>query len=310
MDIRGRAIDTEYIVGAATLPEYRNRGLMAGLLRESLDLLRKRGVAITHLYPFLHSFYERFGWAAYTQMAQHGIRGQKAPGYTVSGIKDAAEAARLYMTAMRPYTGYILRDEREFSKRLNEFTCDGGKSAGAYRAGAMKAYALYDKKDNAIVAYEAAYADQEALYTLLETMKEREGVKDIRAALPVRTRIRGSIARKNEPWGMARITDVLALLKLLPLAEGSFVMAVTDDFASWNNGVYEAVYTDGGAVVVRSDKQPQFSCDILSLALLIHGSINLDALTKAGKATVYDKNALESISILFPARNTFVYEAY
>jgi GNAT superfamily N-acetyltransferase len=55
-------MDIAYVVVVATLPEYRNQGLMARLLKESLKILKQRGICITHLYPFLHAFYERFGF--------------------------------------------------------------------------------------------------------------------------------------------------------------------------------------------------------------------------------------------------------
>lgn len=310
VDIRGALVDTAYVVGAATLPEYRKQGLMAALLRESLDILRQRGVAITHLYPFLHAFYEHFGWATYTQMGHYLVRAEKYYGYYFTELSDIAGAVRLYTLNMQPYTGYVVRDETVFSRRVAEFTCDGGKTACAYQNGVLQAYVLYEVQQDSIMAHEAAYLNQEALCALLEDAREKESARDIRISLPPRARLFNSIAKQNKPFGMARIADVSALLRLLPFSEGAFVMEIRDDFAGWNNGVFEAVYKNGRAFVERTQKPPQASCDILSFARLIHGDIGWNTLVREGKATVHDKNMNKILNSLFSRKNTFVYEAY
>ncbi|MDR1735356.1 MAG: GNAT family N-acetyltransferase [Oscillospiraceae bacterium] len=59
-------ISAAYILGVATLPEYRGRGLAGALVEKALDGLCLRGVALAFLIPAsagLARFYARFGFA-------------------------------------------------------------------------------------------------------------------------------------------------------------------------------------------------------------------------------------------------------
>lgn len=55
-----------YLAGLATLPAYRNRGLMAQLIKKSHELMRERQIPLSILIPAeesLFAYYERFGYA-------------------------------------------------------------------------------------------------------------------------------------------------------------------------------------------------------------------------------------------------------
>ena len=129
IDIRGKVLDTAYIVGVATHPDYRKQGLMAKLLKESLQILKQREICITHLYPFLHAFYERFGWAAVTDMAHCRIKpvenGRK---YAFCRDANYDDMIKLYKKAMKDYNGFIIRGAKEFMNRVEEASCDGGEN--------------------------------------------------------------------------------------------------------------------------------------------------------------------------------------
>ena len=43
------SLDVSYISGAATRPEYRNRGLMGRLLKESFEIMRSRNIPLSAL---------------------------------------------------------------------------------------------------------------------------------------------------------------------------------------------------------------------------------------------------------------------
>ena len=45
------SLDVSYISGAATRPEYRNRGLMGRLLKESFEIMRSRNIPLSALMP-------------------------------------------------------------------------------------------------------------------------------------------------------------------------------------------------------------------------------------------------------------------
>lgn len=310
MDIRGVTVDTAYVVGVATLPEYRNQGLMARLLKESLKILKQRGICITHLYPFLHAFYERFGWATYTDMAQCRVKPKEMPGYSIKSEAKFSEIISLYEKAMLPYTGYLIRNEDDFAYRIMEFASDGGKTAFAFEDDILQAYAIYDDKDTNIQVLESAFLKQEALQALLKNICSHSGAKDAFIFYPTHIKIKNSAARETKPYAMARIADVELLLSKLPFKDADFILEIVDDYAEWNQGIFHAVYQQGKVQVTRTTEKPQITCDIRSFTQLIHGYKELSALERTGEVIIHEKGLKKSFISLFPIEETFVYEAY
>ncbi len=61
------SLDVSYISGAATRPEYRNRGLMGRLLKESFEIMRSRNIPLSALIPaesWLYDYYASKGYAS------------------------------------------------------------------------------------------------------------------------------------------------------------------------------------------------------------------------------------------------------
>ena len=61
------SLDVSYISGAATRPEYRNRGLMGRLLKESFEIMRSRNIPLSALIPaesWLYDYYASMGYAS------------------------------------------------------------------------------------------------------------------------------------------------------------------------------------------------------------------------------------------------------
>jgi predicted acetyltransferase len=61
-NVRGRVYPMAGIAGVATLPLARRRGYARALVTRLLDQMRDEGHAMSTLYPFRPSFYERFGY--------------------------------------------------------------------------------------------------------------------------------------------------------------------------------------------------------------------------------------------------------
>ncbi|MFE9691566.1 enhanced intracellular survival protein Eis [Micromonospora sp. NPDC005806] len=61
-NLRGAVLPMAGVAGVATHPLARRRGHVRNLLHQLLDEMREDGHALTALYPFRASFYERFGY--------------------------------------------------------------------------------------------------------------------------------------------------------------------------------------------------------------------------------------------------------
>jgi len=164
--VQGKEMMSSYIAGAATAQDRRKRGYMRIMLLESLRLMKMRGVLMTHLYPFKHSFYERFGWATYSYVNKPVVTiGKKAE---VRQTKDIGLLDALYQSMTRDYDGYVVRGEKEWKWRLSELFCDGGKAAVLIENDAPVAYMLYFFENNKAEVIEAVYGERGQAQRLAE----------------------------------------------------------------------------------------------------------------------------------------------
>lgn len=61
------------VAGVAVLPEFRNKGIAAKLMNFSILDMHTQGHALTALYPFSHSYYHRFNYAAISDLHVYHI---------------------------------------------------------------------------------------------------------------------------------------------------------------------------------------------------------------------------------------------
>ncbi|MCL2487459.1 MAG: GNAT family N-acetyltransferase [Oscillospiraceae bacterium] len=110
----------QYIYAAATLPEYRGRGIFGALLRQTLRLGENAGLDGSYLRPAtpkLVEYYAKFGYTRYFGVIEEWYTAQAVSASAVQAIaaKDyAAERERLlaahcpvpYVSFSEPVTGY------------------------------------------------------------------------------------------------------------------------------------------------------------------------------------------------------------
>jgi predicted acetyltransferase len=229
ISIQKKPVASAFIAGAATSSRRRNEGHMRVLLYEALALLKSRGITMTHLYPFKHSFYENFGWAAYSYM--HKLNSENAK--SVSGVEIREDAGTevfdsLYKKMMAGHDGYVIRGKREWEWRIGELKADGGRSAVACDGGEPKAYMLFFCEEDKIDVIETVYSDEYYIRPLLGFISEKWG-KNIEYRIPA------AWHENAEPFGMARIVDAERLLGFFGAEDMLDCIKIRDDFAGWNN---------------------------------------------------------------------------
>lgn len=71
--VRGEDRQVAGLSAVASPPEYRRRGHVARLLRESLADYRERGINYSILWPFEHAFYANYGWGTSNDYATYEV---------------------------------------------------------------------------------------------------------------------------------------------------------------------------------------------------------------------------------------------
>lgn len=123
---QGRPVPTGGVASVASWPEVRRQGLVGRLIRESLELMRAEGQAVSALYPFSYPFYRRYGWdLAFTQTLYQIPMGEldafrRPPGghFRPAEPDDLPALDALYRRFVRRWNGPLLRESSWWQQRV------------------------------------------------------------------------------------------------------------------------------------------------------------------------------------------------
>lgn len=149
LNVAGKSVDTRYVSGVCTLPEYRGRGLVRNLFEFALPKMYDMGADISILVPAVEGMYEKFG---YRKILTRQI-------YTVDAVKGAKEINaysdelislldRVYRKEMAARPIYVDRCKFDWERILTDLLkLSGGSVFIAERGGEAVGYALAYPKD-------------------------------------------------------------------------------------------------------------------------------------------------------------------
>lgn len=240
INLNGTPTRISYISGVATLPEYRNRGLVRDLFQTGFELMRSRGIAVSLLVPFNYPFYEKFGYKqCYDKPEYTATPPDSAETLNLTDLEQCIPALnKLYTDEMRGKNGYILRSHRDWFLILDDLRQNSNGRVYLHKtAGTIDGYVIF--------------AD--------EKIHECCGAAPFPYQLSLET-----------PFAMARIVDAPSVLAVLAQTfTGSLGLRITDGQIPENNRCFQirsntVTVTDGYDI----------SVDIQTLAQLAFGYID------------------------------------
>ena len=175
--IAGAEKPVAFVAGVATLPEFRNHGVITRVFEWAFRYMAKQGFEATVLQPFDPKFYARFGYMPFAERLEC-IFGPEDFGmgeaYTPTGL-NAQALLYIYNDFMSRYDGYTVRGLHDFELLLEEFSI---ASASCIRIG--DAYALYYSDGQTAYVSEIAGVDIMPLIWYLF-----HSFKSVNAPLPI-----------------------------------------------------------------------------------------------------------------------------
>ena len=241
------SLDVSYISGAATRPEYRNRGLMGRLLKESFEIMRSRNIPLSALIPaesWLYDYYASKGYASvfFRQelnfTSAHRFYGDGYHRITVS----MDELYRFFDEQMRRRSCCIQHGREDFNVICGDIYLDGGDVVAlADSANRLSALAFVAPGDDAVFVKELLAINVEAKEAMIR-------IVDIRRVLE-------SVAKNNRSLRRVfRVHD-----SLLPVNDGVFLVEEGECYEGVTNPC-------------------DFDIDIMELAEIIFGGSKLSSL--------------------------------
>ena len=272
LSIRDAACKAAMLSGITTAPARRREGHMSTLIRESLALLRERGVCAAALYPFDYDYYRRYGFAACGEVARLKVELSRLPGAALQGqilpLRHGSEDLRLllgaYQACFSQYSGHARRDEAAFSLLLEELALDNGYAAVYRHDGKEEGYLLYYMQDKTIVVNEIGAASHSARLDLLSYLgSHSSSMEDAEFLCPLEDPLwrllpdpRGAVSA--EPYDMLRLVDLGRAMQGLPAAqsaEAGLTLRILDPYAPWNEGLWHFSAHDGALTVKKLPEQ-------------------------------------------------------
>lgn len=311
LNFNGTVFESIYIVGVAVSPEYRGKGYMNELIRESLIENRKREVPFVFLSPINPEIYRKYGFEYVTRLSKYSMRTETLPynkierAYDIKRVELNSEdelyedLVEIYNNQMSEISLYVERDEKYYRDWVREIRSDGGDIFSIYLDEEIRGYIAFYRREK-IEIREIFAKDRRALENLLALVKT---FKEYYPELEIKN-IDGkyleycfvnqkSFEKREFPFIMGRILNPMEVFKMMNIYDIDIKILVTDSIIVENNGVYR--FTQEGELTYNEAGDWDIKIDIGDLSSLIFGQLSIDELVFLEKLEVKNEEVIKRI---------------
>lgn len=256
MTFCGEMVQTSYISGACTHPDFRSKGVMRELLSQSFARMLRNGIQFSTLIPaepWLFDYYKRMGYAT---VFQYSVKEMTLPEFipskeiAVNVVSKPQDEVYSYLNkklSERPCC--IQHSAEDFQVIMADLPISGGNLFVARQANEIRGIAIIYKGENCIIINELLAEDKDTEYSLLFAIKQYTGCNHIIQLLPPDKEL------PQHSLGMARIINTKEVLQIYASAfpEDDMQLEVSDKQLSVNNGYY---YLSDGKCRYSAERLP------------------------------------------------------
>lgn len=273
LNLRGNSMPVDYMVGVATHPAARGRGIASKLLKNAFRISRSRGKSAVILMPSDASFYMPLGCSFYVQqwersaapewLARIGEKPEKA--MTVSSPDEWHILASVYEKFTERRNGFTQRDEKTWRTFVEGQLNEGYIAVTGDETGPT-GYLCYGIDGRRLIANEMAYVSDRGRRGLYAFMAGHRGsidrctwyepLDDCSFYYWPNGAEHTYIENRTFPFMMARITDPVGVIDGLPCEKqihGEYSFQLVDPVLSENNGIYMVRAEDGEIHALQDD---------------------------------------------------------
>ena len=256
MTFCGEMVQTSYISGACTHPDFRSKGVMRELLSQSFARMLRNGIQFSTLIPaepWLFDYYKRMGYAT---VFQYSVKEMTLPEFipskeiAVNVVSKPQDEVYSYLNkklSERPCC--IQHSAEDFQVIMADLPISGGNLFVAKQANEIWGIAIIYKGENCIIINELLAEDKDTEYSLLFAIKQYTGCNHIIQLLPPDKEL------PQHSLGMARIINAKEVLQIYASAfpKDEMQLEVSDKQLSVNNGYY---YLSDGKCRYSAERLP------------------------------------------------------
>ena len=286
----GQKVPMYGIGGVASMPETRRQGNIRKIFEKVFEDIYEKGAVFSHLYPFSHDYYRKFGYEHCGAAKKYTLplapaRKLKNDGNAYEFIKGDNVRDKLigvYETYASRHNIMLSRSEDRWNDVFNVslFGADRlyyWKDAGNN----IKSWVKFKKENEKMRIHDIAWTDRESMLGILQFMGMFEGAAEkltFRASPEFIAEIYWNnlydIEIESTDWmGMNRVVNAERALELMkkPDGNGKFIIKIADRFAKWNNNTYAVEYGGGKCSVKTSADAADIEVSECALVQMILG---------------------------------------
>lgn len=257
MTFCGEVVQTSYISGACTHPDYRGNGAMRELLSQSFTRMYRNGVHFSTLIPaepWLFDYYARMGYATvFRNSTKEIIVPDFIPSKDISveAIGECRMDVYLYLDRkMRERPCCIQHTYEDFEVIMADIILSDGILFVARKENNICGVAIIYRGGQQLVINELFVDTKDVEYSMLHYIRQFTGCKHMIQLLPP---IEGE--QPQHQLGMARIINAKEVLQMYAAAypEDEMQIALQDKQLSVNNGYY---YLCKGKCMYSAERLP------------------------------------------------------
>lgn len=325
--LRGNVFPASYVVGLATFPEGRSRGLIEALLKASFAEMRRRGHYISILMPSQAGFYYPYGY----ELCYHNLKYQmavdelrevssKAGSFRIYHEKDVEILNEIYSKFVKTRHGYVVRNNQTWQNFIDVHLMEDGYIYILKIENQYCGYVMYRFDGDKMVITEMTYdtwAAEQALFGFIYSHRSQVKTMEWLAPLNDITPFR-LVEPKQDlrlfPFMTARIIDVSEVLKNICFPKhirARFTLKITDELATWNNMTLDISIEDSRAIVqeINNQTSPDVTSSIGGLSQLVFGRVSAQQLSDSKKLTGSNE-IIAALNEIFPICDNFINEYF
>jgi predicted acetyltransferase len=330
MNVRGKILASGGVGSVASLPAGRRSGMVRALMRHSFELMREDGQAVSALYPFRPSFYQRLGYAGWIRPQWAVIDPAHLEPVLKAGVSGTTEWGRIadkwdewcafLARVQRETHGFTISDKPRGD--LPQFRNDhwvvlvheGDEVTGGMTyqitsyGGKMIVPAFYPLTVNArytLLEWIARHADQttEAHIQVLPGSWPELWLHDVEAP---------TTSRDDASWAapMGRIVSVDGLTGI-GAGEGRVALELMDDACPWNTGTW-TFHGTGEVLEVAPGGEAQATLAIQALASLVFNGAGPGSEPESFRYRGWGNadNVADALRGIFPPARPFIHDRF
>lgn len=310
-----------------TRADYRGKGAVKFLLKESLKTMREKGHVVSVLYPFNQGFYRKYGWELFFRMKKVKF----SPGTINLPDEDNTISPELLEApdeeSLDFYNAYA-RDHYNFCPKTIEYW----KMSVTHPWPDIIARNIvkFTEDDRVVGIMDLSYSregkDRKQLLSVRQFLHLTENARRamlgfIKSLSQQIDEVVFTLPLDEELWpylsdrpkeqliqdaGMIRIVSLEDLDGLsIKAPDLDIAVRVEDSLAPWNDGIFRFIVESGTLSVRRADKH-EFQCDVSTLSSIISGFTDLREMQACGRV----KPGERSINVDFPKQVTLLMEFF